>query len=103
MTGWYQTVNHDRMKSPAEAETVLQRLLTVHVDQIYPSNHEITRPSSPKLFKVLVIAMAIALIATVILVVVLAFRSTRNRWPVWASLSLGFLVPIVLLWLGHPR
>jgi multidrug efflux pump subunit AcrB len=103
LTGWYQTVNHDRLKSPAEAETILQRLRTVHVDQIYPSNHEVKRPSSPKLFQALVVAMAVALVATVVLGVVLAFRSIRNPWPVAISLVLGVLLPALLLWLGHPR
>jgi len=103
LTGWYQTVNHDRLKSPAEAETILQRLRTVHVDQIYPSNHEVKRPSSPKLFQAFVVAMAVALVATVVLGVVLAFRSIRNPWPVAISLVLGVLLPALLLWLGHPR
>jgi multidrug efflux pump subunit AcrB len=103
LTGWYQTVNHDRLKSPAEAETILQRLRTVHVDQIYPSNHEVKRPSSPRLFQALVVAMAVALVATVVLGVILAFRSIRNPWPVGISLVLGILLPALLLWLGHPR
>jgi glycerol uptake facilitator-like aquaporin len=103
LTGWYQTVNHDRLKSPAEAETLVQRLRTVHVDQIYPTDREVTRPSSPKMFQVLVVAMAVALVTTVLLGIVLAFRSTRNRWPVWVSLILGFAVPAALLWIGHPR
>src|SRR5690349_4084082 len=85
LTGWYQTVNHDRLKSPGEAETLLQKLRTVHVDQIYPSDREIMRPSSPHLFQYLVVAMAVALVITLILGVILAFRSTRTRWPVWAS------------------
>src|SRR5258708_3477166 len=103
LTGWFQTVNHDRLKSPSEAETIVQKLRTVHVDQIYPTTHELKRPSSPFLFQAMVVAMAIALVATVIIGVILAFRSTRNRWPVWVSLCLGILLPIFLLWLGHPR
>ncbi|EEF62652.1 hypothetical protein [Pedosphaera parvula] len=103
LTGWYQTVNHDRLKSPAEAETLLQKLRTVHVDQIYPSEHEVKRPSSRTSFQVLVVTMAIALVVTVLLGIVLAFRSIRNPWPVCAALVLGLLVPVLLLWLGHPH
>jgi hypothetical protein len=103
LTGWYQTVNHDRLKSPAEAETLLQKLRTVHVDQIYPSEHEVKKPSSPKLFQVLVVTMSIALVATVLLGVVLAFRSIRSPWPICIALVLGLLVPILMLWLGHPH
>ena len=47
--------------------------------------------------------MAVALVATVVLGVVLAFRSIRNPWPVAISLVLGVLLPALLLWLGHPR
>jgi hypothetical protein len=103
LTGWYQTVYHDRLKSPGDAETIGERLRTVHVDQVYPTNREVSHPSSPKLFQALVVVMAIALVVTVILGVILAFRSIRNPWPVWLSLVLGFLVPIALLWIGHRR
>ena len=103
LTGWYQTVYHDRLKSPGDAETFGEHLRTIHVDQIYPTNHEVSHPSSPKLFQALVVIMAIALVTTVIIGVILAFRSTRNTWPVWLSLALGILVPIAMLWLGHRR
>jgi hypothetical protein len=103
LTGWFQTVNHDRLKSPGDAETLLQKFRTVHVDQIYPTDREVSRPSSAKLFQVLVVAMAIALVTTIVLGIILAFRSTRKRWPVWASLALGIILPVILLWLGHPR
>jgi hypothetical protein len=103
LTGWYQTVYHDRLKSPGDAETIGERLRTVHVDQIYPTNREVSHPSSPKLFQALVVIMAIALVTTVILGVILAFRSIRNKWPVCLSLILGILIPAALLWLGHHR
>ncbi len=45
--------------------------------------------------------MAIAFIATVILGIILAFRTSRQKWPVWLSLVLGVVLPIVLLWLGQ--
>ena len=101
LTGWYQTVYHERLKSPSEAETILQHLREIHVDQIYPTDREVRHPSSPKLFQGLVVLMAVALVTTVILGVVLAFRSMRKAWPVWASLGLGVVVPVLLLWLGH--
>lgn len=103
LTGWYQTVSHDRLKSPGDAETWGEHLRTVHVDQIYPTNTERSHPSSPKLFQILVVIMAIALTITVILGVILAFRSIRSPWLVLLSLLLGILVPIALLWLGHRR
>ena len=103
LTGWYQTVYHNRLKSPGDAETFLDHLRTVHVDQVYPTNHEFRHPSSPWLFKILVVIMAISLVVTVFLGIVLAFRSLKNKGLVWLSLGLGILIPVVLLWLGHPR
>ena len=35
-TGWYQTVNPDRKKGGAEADTLVGRLSTVHVEQHFP-------------------------------------------------------------------
>ena len=103
LTGWYQTVYHDRLKSPGDAETLGEKLRTVHVDQIYPTNREVSHPSSPKLFQAMVVIMAIALVTTVLLGIFLAFRSTRNQWTIWVSLSFGIFVPMALLWLGHHR
>ena len=77
LTGWYQTVYHDRLKSPGDAETIGEHLRTVHVDQIYPTDRERSHPSSPKLFQALVVVMAIALVVTVILGIILAFRSIK--------------------------
>jgi hypothetical protein len=101
LTGWYQTVVHDRLKSPGDAETLVQHLRTVHVDQIYPTNKEFSKPSSPKLFQTLVQVMAVALSLTILLGIILAFRSARKPWPIVVSLVLGILVPVAFLWLGH--
>jgi len=101
LTGWYQTVSHDRLKSPGDAETLGEHLRTIHVDQIYPTNHERSHPSSPQLFQILVVIMAVALVITIILGVVLAFRSIKKPWSILLSLILGLLVPMALLWLGQ--
>ena len=101
LTGWYQTVALDRRKGVGEAETWIERLRSVHVDQIYPT--ESAMGYSPWLFKWLVVIMAVALTATVILGIVLAFRSIRQRWLVWLSLGLGIVFPMLLLWLGQRR
>lgn len=100
-TGWYQTVNHDRMKSPSEAGTWVQKLRVVHTDQIYPTEEEVLRPSSPRLFQLLVGAMSGAMILTTLLGIVLAFRMVRPPWLVALVLGLGVMVPILVLWLGQ--
>ena len=99
-TGWYQMF-HERKKNPGESEGWVDRLSDVHVDQIY--FNETASSFSPKLFQFLVILMSLSLILTVLLGIVLAFRSIRQRWLVWASLGLGVLVPVLVLWLGQKR
>ena len=73
----------------------------MHVDQVYPA--ATANSFSPALFRLLVALMALALIVTVLLGIVLAFQTTRRRWPVWLSLGLGVLVPALFLWLGQKR
>lgn len=98
-TGWYQTVNPDRRKGVGDSNDFVSRLNRVHVEQYYPTDS--ASGYSTYLFRGLVVAMAVALIITVVLGVILAFRTMRNKWPVWLSLVLGILLPIVMLWLGQ--
>ena len=98
-TGWYQTMNPDRRKGPAEAEAVLDRLRSVHADSLLPNPAVQTYSTRP--FRYLVAVMSAALILTVILGVVLAFRFHKTKWQVWVSLLLGLLLPVCLLLLGQ--
>lgn len=103
VTGWLQTVSSDRLKSPSEAETLAQKLRVVHTDQIYPETGVLRQKASPKVFKVLVVVMSIALILTTVLGVVLAFRFGRAPIAVGAALGLGILVPVLILWAAPHR
>ena len=98
-TGWYQTVNTNRNKGMGELGSWRERLTAIHVDQVFTTTSAETY--SPQLFQGLVIAMSIALMITIGLGVYLAFNTSRRKWPVWISLFLGFLIPIVFLWLGQ--
>jgi hypothetical protein len=100
-TGWYQTFTVNRNKSPGEAEDLVSKLTSVHVDQIYPT--KTAESFNPKGFQILVVAMSIALIITIGLGIYLAFTVGRPKWAVWLSLTLGVLLPILLLWLGQSR
>jgi multidrug efflux pump subunit AcrB len=101
VTGWYQTLTVPRNKALGEAEDWLGRLRSVHVDQLYPS--ETANAYSPLLFRMLVVSMALALIVTIVVGVVLAFRSIRQRWLVVLCLALGVILPALCLWLGQQR
>ena len=98
-TGWYQTVNIDRRKGLGEAEGVVDKMVSIHVDQVYPADEAVSW--DPALFRILVVLMSLALLLTVLLGIFLAIRSTARRWPVWLSLGLGILLPVLLLWLGQ--
>lgn len=102
-TGWYQINNRDRLKDPSEAETLVQKFRVVHTDQIYPSEQEFKKRSSPKAFAVLVGVMSAAILATTLLGVVLAFRTQRGPWGTVIALLLGLILPVVVLWLGQQR
>lgn len=103
LTGWYQTLNPNRLKSPSEAETLLQKFRVVHSDQIFPSENELDKPSSPKKYQALVVVMSIASTVMILIGLVLAFKTLRSQWPVWVSLTLGVVLPAFLLWLGQGR
>jgi hypothetical protein len=101
-TGWYQTLTVQRNKLLGEQDTFVSRLTSVHVDQIYPSNTG-TGEYSTILFKSLVVVMSIALLVTIALGIVLAFKSTRPIWLVCTCLVFGIGLPVLFLWLGQPK
>jgi hypothetical protein len=101
LTGWYQTVHPDRRKDLAATSDFMARLMSVHVDQFFPTASA-TR-YHPGAYRALVVVMSIALILTLVLGIIMAFQVSRHRWPVWLALGLGVLVPVALLWLGQSR
>ncbi len=100
-TGWYQTVSNNRNKGIGEGGGWREKLTSIHVDQVFPT--ESAETYSPQLFQYLVVTMSAALILTTFLGLFLAFKTSRKKWPVWVSLLLGLVVPIVLLWLGQSQ
>lgn len=101
LTGWYQTVTPDRRKGVGDADDWISRLNRVHVEQYYPMKS--AESYSTKAFTWLVVVMSVALVATVMLGVVLAFQMLKSPWVLWLTLGMGVLVPVVTLWLGQRR
>jgi hypothetical protein len=101
-TGWYQTVSTQRNKVLGEQDTWVSKLTSVHVDQIYPSESG-AGEYKPTLFRILVVAMSIALLLTVALGMFLAFRSSARAWLVALCFLIGILLPAAFLWLGQPK
>jgi hypothetical protein len=100
-TGWYQTINPERLKTAGDAETLLQKFRVVHTDQVYPGDREFSRPSSPKLFQGLIGAMSAAVLISTALGVFLAFKTVRGKVWVLFWLLAGLAVPVGLLWAGR--
>lgn len=101
VTGWYQTAYQDRRKSVFEASAIMDRLQAVHADQTFPVAS--ANSYSTTAFRWLIYIMSAALVVTLVLGVVLAFRTMKAKWLVWLMLGLGVLVPALCLWLGQQR
>jgi hypothetical protein len=101
VTGWYQTAFPERRKSVFEASAVMDRLRAVHADQTFPVAS--ANSYSTKGFRWLVYLMSAALIATLVLGIVLAFRTMKKKWLVCLMLVLGLAIPALSLWLGQRR
>lgn len=101
LSGWYQTANPDRRKGPDEARAFWDRMRSVHAEQILPS--EKVENYSPRLMRWMIYAMSTAMLATVVLGLVLALKVLKARWLVWLMLVLGFVMPLLFLWLGQKK
>jgi hypothetical protein len=99
VTGWYQTAFQDRRKSVFEANAVMDRLRAVHADQTFPVAS--ANSYSTLAFRWLIYLMSAALIITLVLGLVLAFRTMKAKRLVWLMLALGLLVPVLCLWFGQ--
>lgn len=101
LTGWFQTVNDERLKDASEAESFLQKVRAVHVEAIYPSDEEFKNPSKPTLFKAAAVAMCLMASVTILLGVILAFKTIKQKWLVALVLIIGTLLPILFLKMGQ--
>ena len=95
-TGFLQTYNlHEAPKNAPPPPAWIKTLAMVHKDQ------HLARGEPAAAMKFLTAAMAVALTATMILGVVLAFKFGRNRLAVIGCLVLGAVIPLVAVWLAH--
>ena len=99
LSGWYQTVTPNRQKGHGELGDWKARLTSIHKESIYPT--ESANSYSPALFRTLVVVMSVALVVTLALGVFMAVRFTPKKWPVWTSLALGVMLPLLFLLLGQ--
>jgi len=116
LSGFYFVLKPARQKDDGEAQTFLQKIWWVHTAQEYPRTTaplDIEAENQPRTltdwepdtraFKILIYIMVIGAVATMALGIVLAIRSTKDKRPVYLSLALGVLLPIVILWFSQKQ
>ena len=95
----------------------MQKLYWMHTDQQLPrGTSDLIDPMAedqPKtittyeadttLFKYLVYTMVICAVSTMILGIVLAIRTTKEKAPVIGSIVAGTLIPLIFLWVGQKK
>lgn len=107
----------ERQKDEGEAQSLMQKLWWMHTDQQWPRgvSDEIDPLANPEdqpktittyeanttLFKFLVYGVVIIAVITMILGLVLAFKTTKDKPPVIISLVLGILIPAIVLMAGQ--
>jgi ABC-type Fe3+ transport system permease subunit len=95
-SGAWQTFQLHRGRPGYDPPNILIQISSVHEAQ----RLMIGSATDSMPFRWFVVAMAVGIIFTVVLGVVLAFKVSRSAIPVLISLALGFIVPIILLYVG---
>lgn len=100
VTGAYQTFDlHEPHKETGyQPSSLVKSFSQIHKNQRYDITPGFRGHSTP--FRILVLLMSIALVVTLILGIIMAFRMTRERCLVWLTLVVGTVLPFVLLSFG---
>ena len=98
LTGALQTFNlHEKQKNGYTPLKIVEDFAQIHRHQRIPVEGQKVPPSVP--FRIFVAVMSAGLLVTIILGIIMAFRSTRNPLIIWGYLGLGVLIPIFLLFI----
>ncbi|MDG2214883.1 MAG: hypothetical protein P8M70_13710 [Verrucomicrobiota bacterium] len=114
-SGFYFILKPERQKDEAEAQSLMQKLWWMHTDQQWPRGVSETidplAEDQPRnittweaditLFKWLVYLTVIFSLATMIMGLLLAVRSSKDKKPAIAAVIAGILAPILLLTAGQ--
>ncbi len=99
LTGaWQMMVPEEEREKPGMIRKLAEDLSTVHTDGYFPKAGAVD-PSTAG-FKFLTAGLCVALVVSIVLGLVLAWNSPRNRWWSVVALVLGVLVPALILWLA---
>ncbi len=114
-SGFYFILKPERQKDEAEAQSLMQKLWWMHTDQQWPRGVSETidplAEDQPRnittweaditLFKWLVYLTVIFSLATMVIGLLLAVRSSKDKKPAIAAVIAGILAPILLLTAGQ--
>ncbi len=100
VTGWWQTaVSRDDQENGTGAfHDLMANLSNLHTDRSYPGFHIGHGHAAPGFLQGLVIAMAAALLLSILLGLFLAWQSLRQKWIVLICLFLGVAVPLAAIY-----
>ena len=117
VSGFYFILNPERQKDEGEAQSLMQKLWWMHTDQQWPRgvSEEIdplaedqpktitTWEADTKLFKGLVYLMVVIAVASIIIGLILAFRSAKDKKPAIGVILAGILIPFLFLITGQKQ
>ena len=117
VSGFYFILNPERQKDEGEAQSLFQKLWWMHTDQQWPLgvSEEIdplaedqpktitTWEADTKLFKGLVYLMVIVAVISIIIGLILAFRSAKDKKPAIGVVIAGIIIPILFLVTGQKQ
>ncbi len=98
VTGWWQTAAGGKNKVNGFAQEQLEKLSAVHVEQHYPVDGVDEYRTTP--FEQLTVALCVGLLVTILMGLLIALQSSKNRKGAVVALLLGIAVPVGLLWYG---
>ena len=102
VTGWWQTAvsRDDRENGTGAFHDWMANLANLHTDRSYPGFHIGHGHAVPGFLQGLVIAMAAALLFSILIGLFLAWQSLRQKWLVLLCLLLGIAVPLAAIYLA---
>ena len=96
ITGWWQTFVTDEERDRGSFNSIMGKFSSIHTDSYFSRNGAHHHPS--EIFKILVAAMAVALIISILIGLALACQSRKKLLLAVVSFFLGVLVPVVILY-----
>jgi len=96
MTGWWQTFQDPDNPKTDFFNTTMSKFSNIHTDDYWEKAGG--HPHASEYFKILVACMAVALITTILFGLALSCQNAKKAVGSVIALSLGILVPVLILY-----